>query len=143
MPGFLKDLNAISRGTTLFREERLRQYGLGGSQVKYILAVCSGGGVSQDELARKLLVNKSNVARQVVALEAAGFVRREQSLEDKRVWKVWPTRKAEELVPVIRAINEEWRAVICRGLTEEESGQLASLLSRIVSNVRAEEEGKK
>lgn len=142
MAGFLKDLNAISRGTTLFRDEKLREYGLTGHQVKYLFAVCNGEGVSQDELAKSLFVNKSNVARQMSALEEAGFVRREQSAEDKRVYKVWPTRKAEELLPVIRAVNAEWKAIICEGLTEEEREGLSAVLEKLVSNARRYEEGR-
>ena len=143
MASFLKDLNAISRGTTLYREDRLKEYGLTGFQVKYILAVCNGGGVSQDELARQLLVNKSNVARQMVALESAGFVRREQSERDKRVYKVWPTEKAEALMPLIRSVNEEWKGIICRGLSEEEKKELSDLILKLVANARAYAEERK
>ncbi len=140
MAPFLKNLNAVARGTTLFREDRLKGYGLTGGQVKYLFAVCSGGGVSQDELARSLFVNKSNVARQMSALEEAGYVRREQSAGDKRVWRVYPTAKAEELMPVIRAVNEEWKARLCEGLTAAEEAALASVLDKLVANVRRYEE---
>ncbi len=140
MPSFLKDLNAISRGTTLFRDERLKSHGLTGCQVKYMFAVCRAEGVSQEELAKSLFVNKSNVTRQISALEEAGYVRRMQSAEDKRVYKLYPTQKAMELLPVIRAVNDEWRAIICQGVSEEEAEQLSAVLSKLVDNVRRYEE---
>ena len=136
MPSFLKNLNAISRGTTLFRDEKLKCYGLTGYQVEYLFAVCNREGVSQDELAKSLFVNKSNVARQMSALEEAGFVRREQSAEDKRVYKVYPTQRARDLMPVIRAANDEWRSIICRGLEEGEEERLAATLEKLVENAR-------
>lgn len=139
MTPFLKNLNAISRGTALFREEKLKEYGLTGGQVKYLFAVCNRGGVSQDELAKSMFVNKSNVARQMSALEEGGFVRREQSAEDKRVYKVYPTRKALDLMPVIRAVNDEWKLVLCRGLTDEDTERLSAVLEKMVANIRGEE----
>ena len=136
MATFLKNLNAISRGTTLFRDEKLKSFGLNGHQVKYLFAVCNSEGVSQDELANLLFVNKSNVARQMTALEEGGFIRREQSAEDKRVSRVFPTEKAKSLMPFIRSVNDEWRAVLCAGLSEEECGQLSRLLEKLVENAR-------
>lgn len=136
MSAFLKNLNTISRGTNFYREERLKEYGLTGCQVKYLFAVARVEGVSQDELARELLVNKSNVARQMAALEEAGYIRREQSPSDKRVYGVWLTQRARDLMPVIRAVNEEWKNILCGGLTAEERDNLALLLGKLVDNAR-------
>lgn len=136
MSTFLKDLNTISRGTNFFREEMLKGFGLTGYQVKYLLAVCTSEGLSQDELARELFVNKSNVARQMAALEEAGYIRREQCAEDKRVYRVWLTQKAKDLMPSIRAVNSRWRNILCDGLTEEEREQLSALLGKLVGNAR-------
>ncbi len=140
MPSIIKNLNAISRGTTLFRDERLSGCGLTGYQVKYVFAVAGAEGVSQDELARSLFINKSNVARQMSVLEEAGFIRREQSSGDKRVYEVFLTERARALVPLLRAANAEWEDIICAGLSAEEKSALASALAKLVENVRAYEE---
>lgn len=139
MSAFLKGINAISRGTTLYRDEKFREYGLKGSQIKYLFAVFSAPGVSQDELACRLLVNKSNVARQVAALEEGGFVRREQSAEDKRVWRVFPSSSAERVMSAVRAANEEWKARLLEGLTAAERAELERLISVVEANVRSTE----
>ena len=143
MAGFLRQLNTISRSTSLFRDERLSSYGLSGHQVKYLLAVGRAEGVSQDELSRSLFVNKSNVARQLSALEEAGFIRREQSPEDKRVYRVYTTAAARELLPVIRAVNAEWREILCAGLSPDEVEELTRLLSALVKNARGYAEGER
>lgn len=133
---FLKDLNAISRGTTLFRDDKLKRYGISGYQVKYLFNVCNNRGVSQDELARALFVNKSNVTRQIAALERAGLVRREQAAEDKRVYRIYPTAKAEELMPTIRAVNDEWKELICAGLSRDDIEKLGEVLEKLVNNAK-------
>ncbi len=134
MARFLKNLNAVSRSTNFFREQRLKSYGITGHQVKYLFALSRAEGVSQDELAKSLYVNKSNVARQLASLEAGGFVRREVSGEDRRVLKIYLTERGRELMPVIRAVNDEWYAVLLGGISEEESVQLSRLLDRLIAN---------
>ncbi|MGN0814436.1 MAG: MarR family winged helix-turn-helix transcriptional regulator [Candidatus Coproplasma sp.] len=137
MPTFLRNLSLVSHSATLFRDQKLKDVGVTGYQAKYLLAVCRENGISQDRLAKNLFVNKSNVARQIAALEELGFVRREQSADDKRVYLVYPTQKALDLCPEIHRINAEWYDVICQGFTDAENEQLAHLMAKLVSNARA------
>lgn len=136
MASFLKNITLISHSATLFRDGKLKSYGLTGYQAKYILAVCKDEGISQDGLAKNLFVNKSNVTRQMSALEELGFVERRQSEEDKRVVRLYPTARAKELMPVIQSVNAEWRAVVCRGLSESEKQELAVLVEKLVVNAQ-------
>lgn len=134
MATFMKNINLVSQSAALFREQRLKDTGVSGWQTRYLLALSHGEGIPQEKLARTLFVNKSNVTRQVAALEAAGYVRREQSAEDKRVYNVSLTEKGEEIIPLIRRINAEWRAVVCEGFGEEEKRTLAALTERLAEN---------
>ncbi|MGN0817532.1 MAG: MarR family winged helix-turn-helix transcriptional regulator [Candidatus Coproplasma sp.] len=136
MAKFLRNIALVSHSATLFRDQRLKSAGITGYQVKYLLAICRESGVSQDKLAKSLFVDKSNAARQVAALEEQGYVRREQSAEDKRVYLVYPTQKALELCPEIHRVNAEWYEIVSQGFTEEENQQLASLVERLVENAR-------
>ena len=134
MATFLKNINMVARSATQFSEEQLSKVSdLKGYHSKYILTVCANPGVSQDALARAIFVNKSNVARQTVALEEMGYVERRQG-EDKRVSLVYPTQKALEILPVIRGINAKWREVITEGFSEEEKQVLLSLTERLYKN---------
>ena len=134
MATFLKNINMVARSATQFREEQLSKVcDLKGYQAKYILNVCSNPGISQDALAKLMFVNKSNVARQIAALEESGYVERRQG-EDKRVSLVFPTDKATAIIPVIHDINAKWREVITEGFTEEEKSVLLSLTDRLYGN---------
>lgn len=134
MATFLKNINMVARSATQYSESRLSEIcDLKGYQAKYILNVCSNPGISQDALAKIMFVNKSNVARQIAALEEQGYVERKQG-EDKRVSLVYPTKKANEILPVIRSVNAKWREVITDGFTEEEKELLLSLTDRLYKN---------
>lgn len=142
MAKFMKNINLISRSAELYREERLRPYGLSGCQSKYILAVANSPGVSQEELSRRLFVNKSNVARQITLLEAAGFVRKEVNPQDRRAALLFPTQKLDEVLPKVREVLAEWRQIITDGFSEEEKELLRALTARMVDNARAFMEGR-
>lgn len=134
MATFLKNINMVARSATQYTEERLGEAcELKGFQAKYILNACANPGISQDALAKIMFVNKSNVARQLARLEETGYIERKQG-EDKRVSLVYPTKKAEEILPVIRGINAEWREVITVGFSKEELELLFSLTDRLYKN---------
>lgn len=136
MATFMKNITLVSQSAALFRDEHLKDAGVTGYQAKYILAVCNEEGISQDKLAKTLFVNKSNVARQMSALEHAGYVTRVQCDTDRRVYNVYPTQKAKELYPEIKRINTQWRGKVCEGLSEEEQEELARLMTKLVENAK-------
>ncbi len=136
MATFMKNVNLISRANAQFLEEKLGGGRLKGHHFRYVMAVCSNAGVSQEGLARAMFVNKSNVARQLGFLEEEGLVRREKSAEDARAYLVYPTEAALELLPRIRAVNKLWRDNITCGFTAEEVETLSRLTERLVKNAQ-------
>ncbi len=136
MASFLKNITLISQSAALYRDDRLKKAQVSGYQARYILSVYDNEGVSQDKLARIMLVNKSNVARQVSAMEAEGYLERRQSPDDKRVMCVYTTDKGKAIVPLIREVNAAWRNLICEGLSDEDKAELVRILQLLVDNAQ-------
>lgn len=137
MEFFMKNVSLLAQSTMTYRDKVFSPMGITGAQVKYLLGVAGDEGISQDMLAKKMMINKSNVARQLSALEENGYIKREQSAEDKRIMLVYTTDKGKAIVPQLRAENKRWRDVVCEGLTKEDREQLAYLLDKLVANARA------
>ena len=74
MPNFTHSLNIVGRCTQMQRGQELKDLGICGGQVPYLLRLCRQPGLRQEELARGLYVNKSTAARVISNLEKAGFV---------------------------------------------------------------------
>lgn len=127
-------ISRTGRMAKLHRAAKLEPYGLNGNQHTYILNICRNPGISQEQLARRIFVNKSNVARQLACLEQNGFVRREQSNQDRRQMLVYPTDKAMELLPVIRQMLDEWEDSLLEGFTDVQREQARDMLERIMQN---------
>lgn len=122
---------AISRCNSQCRAEIMAQWGLKGSHASYLLHICNHPGISQENLAQRMYINKSNVARQAAVLEDAGYITRQLSATDKRVLELYPTDKARELVPQIRARLNQWNDLVAADLTPEEVESLTVLLEKM------------
>ena len=72
MPDLMHHVAEIARCAALFRQEELTPLGLKSCHSSYIAAICACPGITQDQLARRIFINKSNVARQLVILEEDG-----------------------------------------------------------------------
>ena len=128
MPHIIKTMNEITRCGMQYRNDNLEPFGLKSCHASYLLEICRNPGISQDTLARRICINKSNIARQIVVLEEGGFVERKPSQEDKRVMELYPTEKTVELLPELRKVLGGWSRYLTQDFTEEEIELLARML---------------
>lgn len=133
----MRNINIISRCGILYKDRELAGSGLAGCQTPYVMAVCREPGITQDQLAKTMHVNRSSVTRQLTLLETGGFVTRIRSEADKRAVQVYPTEKMQKMVPVVREVHANWRSRLTEVLTEEEMDTLEGLLERLAA--RAED----
>ena len=136
MPGMMRMINILSRCHTMYRGDRLRDHELNPGFYNYVLAIHFNPGMSQEQLARHVCLDKCNVTRHLAKLEEGGYVERRSSETDKRVTCVHPTDKLEELVPTVREINREWTDYLLEGLSEEEVAQFEATLLKIARRAK-------
>lgn len=131
MPSISRYINIITRCGNMYRSERLKDTDLGPTHHAYLFNICRNPGISQEQLAKMIYINKSNVTRNLATLEKNGYIERRPSETDKRVMLVFPTQKAEEVLPLLREIIHDWNSLVAADLSEEELEQLQSILARI------------
>ena len=132
----------IERYARIFKNQRLGQLDLVRRQAEIIQELHRKPGSSQDEIADKLLINKSGITRQLTAMEEAGLVTRQVSPTDRRVTQVYLTEKAEKLLPEIWKVNREWSEYLTEGLTEEEQELLTRVLENVADRIHESLEGR-
>jgi len=137
MSSLFRMIHVINRCGGNFRAQQLKDTDLGANHHRYLFSVCRHPGISQEELARRAYINKSNVTRHLAYLESCGYVERKQSEEDKRVTLVYPTEKAREMLPMLREISHNWEDSVMEDFTEEERELLKSMLQRISEKASA------
>ena len=131
MPELMHHITHVARCAALYRQEELASLGLKSCHASYLNAICACPGITQDQLARRIFINKSNVARQLVILEEDGFVERRPSPDDKRAIQVFPTQKARDCLPRIAEIFRLWESFVAQDLSEEERECLVTMLEKM------------
>lgn len=127
----MKRLHHIARCSTQYRDQMLKGSGLTGCQAPYLPVICNHPGLTQDELARKLHVNRSSVTRQLTSLEDGGFITRKRSEMDRRSIQIYPEQKLLDTMPTLRHIFRTFRENITDELTEDEIQTLGILLEKL------------
>lgn len=120
MSEIIRDITEIARCGAQYRTDALAPFGLKGCHASYLTQICEYPGISQDQLAQRICINKSNVARQAAALEEDGFIIRKPSAADKRCLELYPTEKTLALLPQIIAITTCWEECLTNDLSAEE-----------------------
>lgn len=133
MEVMMRYIDRITRLAYIYREDYLKDYGLSGMHHTYITTICRNPGISQEALAQKIFVNKSNVARQVAFLEKSGYLTREASPTDKRKLLLYPTEKAIAVRPVIAEMLRAWNQALLEDFAPEERAFLSHALEHTMA----------
>ncbi len=137
MPSFHRFILILNRCSKMFRAEKTANRELTPCLQSYILPICASPGMSQDQLAKHMYINKSNVARHLSALEKIGYIERRQNESDRRVTNVYPTELAinarSEIIEGIR----EWNSYIMGEFSPEEAAVFYGMLSRAAERAAA------
>lgn len=134
-----KSMSIVNRCGNTFKLERLKEYGLGVGQLRYITTLYHNDGLSQDTIVKRFMVDKANVARHIHRLEELGMVRREVNQQDKRKHMVYLTDKGKSVQPFIEETMKAWFGILTDGFSEAEREQLLDLLLRMADNAQNHE----
>ena len=111
--------------------EALAAHGLTLPQFDVLATLWHGEGITQQELAERLLVTKGNVVGLIDRVSAAGWVERRPDPEDRRANRLYLTDAGRKLLakawPCQVAISQK----IFGTLTESELKMMHSLLERL------------
>ena len=118
-------------------DQRLSKKGV--TRVQWIALYYLGlnnNNMSQKELAEKMHIKESTVARLIDRLEREELVERRHSEEDRRVINLVLTEKGlkyrEELLPE----GEQFNDIVSQDITEEEMKLFCLILEKMVNNIK-------
>ena len=129
-------INCIARCQAIYRSSGLDSPEITGCRHSFVLAICQKPGMTQEQLARHLCLNKSSVARHIALLEEAGYIKREEDITDKRAFHIFPTEKMSGIYPKVRELTDSWNKGITEGISEDELAVFYSVLSRLDQGAR-------
>ena len=102
----LGNLLRISRCFDTYRRQNLKEIDLYPALHTVVSFVCRNPGCIQEDLVRRLCLDKTTVAHHLLKLEEKGFIERRVSEEDARCRLVYPTEKAMQVFPQMHLAYE-------------------------------------
>ena len=133
------ELGETSRLMRRLFNRRASALGVTSAQWRVMFWLGRQPGSKQVELAEKLDVEPITAGRTIDRLEEAGLVERRPDPEDRRVWRLYLTERAEPMVERLRIVAEVVLAEVFVGVAQTEIAALRGTLARLRDNVTAME----
>ena len=123
-----KSVSILYRKSHIWLNNSCAQYGLTAAQAVVILIVCDFGVLTQDEITKRLSLDKSVIAKTVLKLEETAFLLRTTNARDKRTYDIHPTDKAWEVYPAVKEQVDESFRRMTQQMTPAEQAEFRRLL---------------
>lgn len=109
----------------------LSAHGIRMSQFDIMANLLYEPGMTQQRLAEKIFVGRSNLSMALPDLESIGWVRRDADAEDRRVRRLYLTADGEKITRI--ALNEECKLLdeMMEALSEDECNQVGDYMRRL------------
>ena len=139
-----KALSILYRKSHIWLNNGCAQYGLTAAQAVVILILCDFETLTQDEITKRLSLDKSVIAKTVAKLAEMGFLKRTTNPRDKRTYDLCPTEKAWQAYPFIKGQIDACFQRMTEQMTKREGAEFKRLLLLAAKTTLAmEEEGDK
>ncbi|TXC92877.1 winged helix-turn-helix transcriptional regulator [Metabacillus litoralis] len=135
MTDILREIGMIARALDSISNIEFKEYDLTKGQYLYLVRICENKGIIQEKLAEMIKVDRTTAARAINKLEMNGFIEKKEDKYNKKIKKIFPTEKGENVYPYIIKENEHSNSVALVGFDEKEVEEMVNLLHRVRKNI--------
>ncbi|KUO60141.1 MAG: hypothetical protein APF84_00090 [Gracilibacter sp. BRH_c7a] len=129
-----KWISLLYRYGQIYISKELEPYSIGRGQFLFLLTLYSQEGLSQEELAQTLNIDKGTTARAVEKLEKNGYLYRKPRIQNLRTNEVFLTQKAKDFEPLLYSILKKWTDILSTGMSEYEIEKTFIILEKMNEN---------
>ena len=138
MAEILREIGMIARALDSIANIEFKEFDLTRGQYLYLIRICENPGIIQEKLAEMIKVDRTTASRAIKKLEANGFIEKRIDSANRKIKRIFPTEKRNEISPNISRENEHSERVALQGLSEDESALLLGLLQKVRKNVEGD-----
>jgi MarR family transcriptional regulator, temperature-dependent positive regulator of motility len=124
-------ISIIHRTRIIHLNNEMKDLELTAGQVPFLIHLSHKEGITQDDLAGHLHIDKGTVARALKKLEDNRFIYREINPQNRRRYLLFLTEKGRQIVPLIYDIDNEWEHSVCSNLSDTEYSRLFNALQTL------------
>lgn len=134
MKEILREIGMIARALDSISNIEFKEYDLTKGQYLYLVRICENPGIIQEKLAEMIKVDRTTAARAIKKLEMTGFIEKKDDEHNKKIKKLYPTEKGNNVYPFIKRENDYSNTVALEGFSEKEVDTIFNLLQRVRKN---------
>lgn len=138
MKEILREIGMIARALDSISNMEFKELSLTKGQYLYLVRIYENPGMIQEKLAEMIKVDRTTAARAIKKLELQGFIEKKNDAANKKINKLYTTRKGDEAYPFLKREGDHSNAVALAGFSPEETETLLRLLQRVRKNVEVE-----
>jgi DNA-binding MarR family transcriptional regulator len=132
-----KFISIIYRNISIYIDSQFKEKRIGTSQVSFLRALQHEDGINQETLTADFGFNKTTTARAIAKLVKEGYVTRKRDKADKRAYKIFLTKKGQEIETKVKAVLQQLTKTLSTGLSEAEKASVIRLLTKMSQNILA------
>ena len=121
-------VSMIHRTRMMYINDKMKGMDITAGQFPFIMVLSHEEGITQEDLAAHLHIDKGTVARALRKLEDKKFIFRKIDKKNRRRYLIYLTEKGRGAVPHIINIDKEWENSMCSKFSEEEYFNLFDIL---------------
>ena len=134
-PGFL--LTESARLLRKLIDRQLQPLGLSRAQWSILAILSNQEGLSQSQISAKLEIEKSTAGRLIDQVERSGWIERRRIPGDRRVWGIYLTDQARQLLVQVETVILRSRTEMLHSLSPEQQQYLSEILQTVKSSLSA------
>jgi DNA-binding MarR family transcriptional regulator len=128
-------LALAARWQERYINHHLESFGLSQRTLPFYLTVAHSEGISQKELMKKVVTDKTRTTKAVNHLVKANYVERRTNRKDNRINGVYLTDRGREIFPDVEMILKNLDQILSDELSEKELIQFITMLDAFSSSV--------
>ncbi len=136
---FLMNISVLYRFTQKYFDKHLTPYGIGSGQMIFLLLINEHEGISMQQLTSLGDFDKGTTTKSIQKLAEEGYIEIKSAEEDKRVKRLYTTKKTGEIINELYQVRNELTNQLTVGMNNEEVEEQLKFLQLITNNARAAE----
>lgn len=138
MTEILREIGMITRALDSISNIEFKEFDLTKGQYLYLVRICESPGIIQEKLAELIKVDRATAARAIKKLEIKGFIEKRNDENNKKIKKLYPTKKGNHIYPFILREHTYSNNIALSGFSEKEVETIFQLLQRVRKNIEVD-----
>lgn len=107
----------------------------------FLVNIGENEGISQEEIANALVIDKAAIARSVKSMEQKGYLISKKSASDKRAKELYLSETGKALFQYLLNLNEVWLKNVLGDLEPDEARSFAKIINSLSAKAKSTRSG--